>query len=102
MTDSVAGGDPTPGPPQPTHPPLADLAEWSEGLLEARRSAELGAHLAGCRDCADALADVRAVSRRLAAVPTPSMPAGVAARLDGVLAGEVDRRDQRREQRQRL
>ena len=102
MTDSVAGGDPTPGPPQPAHPPLADLAEWDEGLLDARRSAELGAHLAGCRDCADALADVRAVSRRLAAVPTPPMPAGVAARLDGVLAGEVDRREQRREQRQRL
>jgi hypothetical protein len=96
------GGDPTAGSPEPAHPSLTDLAEWDEGLLDVRRAADLAAHLAGCRNCADALADVRAVSRRLAAVPAPAMPPAVAARLDGVLAGEVDRREQRREQRQRL
>lgn len=102
VTPPAMDGDPTTGPPNPAHPPLADLAEWDEGLLDARRSAELAGHLAGCRHCADGLADVRAVSQRLATVPAPPMPAGIAARLDGVLAGEVDRREQRQEQRQRL
>ena len=90
------------GVPGPAHPPLAELAEWDEGLLDARRSAALAAHLASCGACAETLADVRAVSGRLAAVPVPAMPPGVAARLDEVLAGEVDRREQRREQRQRF
>lgn len=86
----------------PAHPPSADLAEWDEGLLDARRSAALGAHVAACAQCADALAGIRAVSSRLATVPGPPMPAAVAARLDAVLAGEVDRRELRRAQRQRL
>ncbi len=97
VTPPGNGGDPTDGSPAPAHPSPTDLAEWDEGLLDARRSADLDAHLAGCRTCADALVDVRAVSRRLATVPAPPMPAGVAARLEGVLAGEVDRREQRQQ-----
>lgn len=89
-------------PLEPTHPPLAELAEWDAGLLDPKRSAMRADHLAGCGPCAGALADVRAVSRRLATVPSPTMPAAVAARLDSVLAGEVDRREQRRAQRQLL
>jgi anti-sigma factor RsiW len=75
-----------------THPPLTELADWDAGLLDAEWSAGLTAHVAGCAQCATALADVRAVSHRLATVPAPPMPAEVAARLDTVLAGEVDRR----------
>jgi hypothetical protein len=88
--------DPTGGLPDPAHPSLTALAERDEGLLNTAQSAALDAHVASCARCADALAAVRGVGRRLATVPTPRMPAGVAARLDAVLAGEVGRREHRR------
>lgn len=79
------------------HPSMTELAEWDEGLLDPGRSAVLEAHVAACSRCSEARADVRAVSRRLAAVPAPApLPAAVAGRLDAVLAGEVARRDHRR------
>jgi hypothetical protein len=82
--------------PDPAHPSLIELAERDEGLLNTARSAALDAHVASCVRCADALAAVRGVGRRLATVPAPPMPAGVATRLDTVLSGEVDRREHRR------
>ncbi len=91
----LGAAEPTSGWPDATHPPLTELAEWDEGLLDPDHSAMLDAHVAACSPCAEALADVRRVGRRLAAAPTPTMPAGVAARLDAVLAGEVDRRQHR-------
>jgi hypothetical protein len=77
------------------HPALTELAEWDAGLLDAGRSSELEGHVAACGQCADSLAELREVSRRLTTVPAPPMPAGVAARLETVLAGEVDRRERR-------
>ena len=74
------------------HPPLTELAESAEGLLDDARSAEVRAHLASCTDCQRSAAELRAVSATLAAVPPPAMPPEVAARLDRVLAGEVVRR----------
>ena len=87
--------EPTGGSRRAAHPLLTELAEFDEGLLEAKRSAELAAHVTGCRKCAAAVAELREVTRRLASVPAPSMPAAVAARLDAVLAGEVNRRERR-------
>jgi hypothetical protein len=85
MTDPSSGA----------HPLLTDLAEWDEGLLDQTEATRLAAHVAGCPQCAGAVEDLREVTRRLADVPAPPMPASVAARLDSVLAGEVDRREQR-------
>ena len=98
MTDPGRGGDPTRGSAETGHPLLPELAEWDEGLADPERSRELQAHLSGCRECAETLTDLREVTHRLAAVPAPSMPPDVAARLAAVLAGE----DVRRERRQQL
>jgi putative zinc finger protein len=87
--------DPTAGPPGTGHPLLTELAEWDEGLLDPAQTARLDAHVAGCPQCGEAVTDLREVTRRLAGVPAPPMPAAVAARLDSVLAGEVDRRQRR-------
>ena len=86
------GGDPSEPQPKAAHPLLTELAEWDEGLLDGKRSAQLDTHVTGCPQCAEAVTDLREVTRRLAAVPPPPMPAAVAARLDAVLAGEVERR----------
>ena len=74
------------------HPSLTELAEAAEGLLDDARSAKLRAHLAGCPSCQHNAAELRAVSATLSTAPAPRMPAEVAARLDRVLAGEVERR----------
>jgi len=111
MTDTGKGGDPlgpprraqqhtgarepTGGPPEAAHPLLTELAEWDEGLFDAEQASALEAHVTGCAECAAAVSDLREVTRRLAAVPAPPMPAAAAARLDTVLAGEVDRRERR-------
>ncbi|HLL63574.1 MAG TPA: hypothetical protein VK401_11025 [Propionibacteriaceae bacterium] len=111
MTDPLPGkgGDPLgppppaqqhtgardPGSPDTVHPLLPELAEWDEGLLDQTRAASLEGHVAGCPQCAGAVTDLREVTRRLAGVPAPSMPAAVAARLDSVVASEVSRRERR-------
>jgi hypothetical protein len=82
-------------PPGSGHPLVTELAEWDEGLLDPDRSATLDAHVAGCPECAQTMTDLREVTRRLAGVPAPPMPAAVSARLDLVVAGEVGRRERR-------
>jgi anti-sigma factor RsiW len=74
------------------HPSLIELAEAAEGLLDDARSAEVRAHLAWCPRCQGSAAELKAVTATLATAPPPVMPAEVAARLDRVLAGEVERR----------
>jgi anti-sigma factor RsiW len=85
---------PSGGPAASAHPSLIELAEAAEGLLDNARSAEVQEHVAGCARCQHTAAELQAVSRTLAAVPAPVMPAEVAARLDRVLAGESVRRVQ--------
>lgn len=62
---------------------LADLSEYLDGALAARRRGELEAHLRGCDVCerfgSDFSADLRALRARLAA-PEP-LDAGLSARL---------------------
>jgi hypothetical protein len=77
------------------HPSLIELAELDEGLLDEPRSSAVEAHVTGCAECTRHRAALRAVGPALSAAPAPPMPAAVAARLDTVLAGEVDRRDHR-------
>ena len=88
----VALTSPSGGAAASAHPSLTELAEAAEGLLEDDRTGQVRAHLAECVDCQHNAAELRAVSATLATAPAPRMPADVAARLDRVLAGEVERR----------
>ena len=85
----------TAGTPDVRHPSLMELAELDEGLLDEPRSATVDAHVTGCVECTRHRAELRAVGPALSAAPAPHLPAAVVARLDAVLAGEVERREHR-------
>ncbi len=76
----------------PDHPTIDDLADAAEGLLSPERAAGVETHLTTCAKCQAQVAALRQVTARLQAEPTPAMPAGVADRLDSVLAGLADAR----------
>ena len=78
------------------HPTLEELAEAAESLLVPERAAWIEAHLPDCPDCRHRAAELDAVQAKLAAAPAPVMPAGIANRLDRVLAAEGSRRSQPR------
>jgi Putative zinc-finger len=65
------------------------LAEFREGLLPGRRAARIAAHLRECPRCAEADAQLEAVTAILASTPAPPMPASLAERLDAALAAEI-------------
>jgi hypothetical protein len=67
------------------------LAEFREGLLPARKAARVAAHLRECPRCAEADAQLDAVTAILASTPAPPMPASLAERLDAALAAEIAR-----------
>ncbi|SEP84592.1 zf-HC2 domain-containing protein [Microlunatus flavus] len=75
------------------HPSRDTLADAAEGLLEPAEAATVDAHVAGCADCRAELAAFSEVSTVLAAAPSPTMPADVAARLAAVLATEQAARE---------
>ncbi|WP_152365099.1 anti-sigma factor family protein [Microlunatus speluncae] len=74
------------------HLTVDELADAAAGLVDAARGAEITEHLAGCRRCAASQAELEQVSVRLAAEPTPPMPAAVTARLAAVIDAEQNRR----------
>jgi hypothetical protein len=65
------------------------VAEFRDGLITGRRARAIGAHLAGCADCAAVGERLAQVSALLAAAPVPSVPDALARRLDSALAAEV-------------
>ncbi|REE97260.1 hypothetical protein [Thermomonospora umbrina] len=67
------------------HEALADLAE---GLLDDDEAASANAHLDDCAACRKLSAEVADVSRILADVPAPPMPAHLAARIEEALRAE--------------
>ena len=67
------------------------IADFREGVLPGRKAARVAAHLSACAQCADADAQLAAVTTLLAATPAPPMPASLAARLDAALAAEIAR-----------
>ncbi|MFE7531735.1 hypothetical protein ACFU7Y_39450 [Kitasatospora sp. NPDC057542] len=73
--------------PADGHPPVEQLADLAEGLIDSPDTAgTLQQHLDGCAECretVDALTEVQAL---LGDVGTPPMPDDVAARLDAALA----------------
>jgi len=74
------------------HVDTESLALCAEGLLSRRRSERIRAHIAGCPECAAAQARLSEIPALLAQVPAPSLPPGIAARLDAALSAEAARR----------
>jgi hypothetical protein len=74
------------------HVDAESLALCAEGLLSRRQSARIRSHVASCPGCAAAQARLTEVPALLAQVPLPSLPPGIAARLDAALSAEVARR----------
>jgi hypothetical protein len=73
------------------HADAEQLAAFREGLLPARKAAEIATHLSSCPRCAEVDAQLAAVTTILAHTPAPPMPASLAARLDAALAAEIAR-----------
>ncbi|HEX6673836.1 MAG TPA: zf-HC2 domain-containing protein [Actinomycetes bacterium] len=65
----------------PDHPDREQLAAWQAGDLGDAQRGRLAAHLAGCAACAATVADLEAVSARLAVLAEPELPAGFHQRL---------------------
>ena len=78
---------------QMTHLDTDVLAEFRAGLITGRRGARITAHLGGCERCTALDQQLAGVSSLLASVPAPTLPDGVAQRLDTVLAAEVAQRN---------
>jgi hypothetical protein len=74
------------------HVDAESLALCAEGLLSRRRSERIRSHLAGCPDCAATQARLTEVPALLAQVLPPSVPPGIAARLDAALSAEAAHR----------
>ena len=74
------------------HVDAETLALCAEGLLGRRRSGRIRSHVASCPQCAATQARLTGVPALLAQVPAPSMPPGIAARLDAALSAETARR----------
>lgn len=75
------------------HIDIDELADDAEGLLAPERTAEIAAHLAGCRQCRSDAAALAQVSDLLAGAPDAAMPADVFARLQDTIAGEQQLRE---------
>jgi len=73
------------GPPT-GHADLDTLADLHAGVLDGPAADRVREHLADCRQCAATLEALDAVQGQLRSLPTPAMPAAVAARLDAALA----------------
>lgn len=79
---STAGTDP--------HPEVAEISDFSEGLLPAGRSAAVARHLDGCTVCSDVLRSLEEIRGLLGTLPGPQrMPTDIAGRIDAALAAEA-------------
>jgi len=83
----MTADDPRSVPAPLPHPDLDTLADLDAGVLDGPTTERLTGHVRTCAECAAALRAMSAVRDDLRALPTPPMPAAVAARLDDVLAG---------------
>ncbi len=74
------------------HLTIETIALAQCGALRADSAVGAEAHLAECPDCAQHRDLVRAVPALLSAARAIAVPVAVAARIDAVIAAEVDRR----------
>ncbi len=88
-------------PPDQVRPPgdhvaVEQVADLLEDLLPEAEAATVVAHLDACQACSRLRDDLAALPALLAAVPSPPMPAEVAARLDAAVAEAATTREQQR------
>jgi hypothetical protein len=72
----------------PAHLDYDVLADLVEGLLDGDHAASASAHLDDCAECRARSAEIADVSRILADIPVPPMPADLAARIDEAIRAE--------------
>ena len=72
-------------PPRSEHLELDQLADLDEDLLAPAETAAAEGHLAGCGECRQRRADIRATRALLSTLPPVSMPTEVATRIDAAL-----------------
>ncbi|MFF0221703.1 anti-sigma factor family protein [Streptomyces sp. NPDC004629] len=72
------------------HPDVAEISDFSEGLLPPFRTTEVRRHLDACDLCADVHRSLEEIRGLLGTLPgPPQMPADVADRIDASLAAEA-------------
>lgn len=72
------------------HPDVAEISDFTEGLLPSARSTDVRRHLDTCELCAEVHASLEEIRELLGVVPgPPRMPAEVAGRIDAALAAEA-------------
>ncbi|MGK5499743.1 hypothetical protein [Streptomyces sp. URMC 125] len=72
------------------HPEVAEISDLTEGLLPPERSADVRAHLSGCRLCAEVRTSLEEIRSTLGTLPGPvRMPSDIAGRIDAALAAEA-------------
>lgn len=72
----------------PAHLDYDALADLAEGLLDDDHAASANAHLDYCADCRERSAELADLSRILAEIPVPPMPAELATRIDDAIRAE--------------
>lgn len=75
-----------PVPSPPLHPDLDTLADHDAGVLDPAVDRRVADHLRTCAQCTGAMRAMATVQADLRSLPTPPMPAAVAARLEDLLA----------------
>ncbi|MFD3454037.1 hypothetical protein ACFWVC_17905 [Streptomyces sp. NPDC058691] len=72
------------------HPEVAEISDFTEGILPPQRSASIRGHLDGCPLCADVRTSLEEIRGLLGTLPgPPRMPADIAGRIDAALAAEA-------------
>ncbi|MER6525416.1 hypothetical protein [Streptomyces sp. NPDC001508] len=72
------------------HPDVAEISDFTEGLLPPSRTTEVRRHLDACGLCADVHRSLEEIRGLLGTLPgPPQMPADVAGRIDAALAAEA-------------
>jgi anti-sigma factor RsiW len=88
MSDQTPPDDRPTGPVSGAHPDVDELSAYADGELDAARGPEVREHVASCAECTGDLRALHLVVAELAALPSPTMPTDVAARLDQAIARE--------------
>ncbi len=76
-------------PDHPVHPDREELAAWQAGASADPERARTEAHLAGCADCAGAVASVERGRAALASLAEAEMPPGLHERLAAAVEREL-------------
>lgn len=70
------------------HASADELADLAAGAVKPRKAGKIAAHLASCAHCTEVSSQLSGVSRMLASVATPPMPAHLSDRIEAALASE--------------